>query len=105
MRRFVSAHKKMLTVSAVAAVVIGLLIWAGYNQPWTGFGPQQKDLSGKEVPAKTLWDWLDLFIVAATLAVGGYLFSSTKKGETTSGMKSARRRQFFKPILIRWRDF
>jgi hypothetical protein len=45
----------------------------GYTYQWTGFG--QSKVSEDIQPAKTLWDWLDLLIVPAMLALGGYLFT------------------------------
>jgi len=57
--------KPLALIAAIAllAGVLVLLILAGYNLTWTGF------------LNKTLWNWLQLLIIPAVLAVGGYLFS------------------------------
>ena len=59
-------------------VGIVLLVLNGYDYPWTGFGEYQN--AQKEfVPAKSLWDWLDLLIVPIVLAVGAYLLDGSRK--------------------------
>jgi uncharacterized protein YjbI with pentapeptide repeats len=72
-------------------VVIALII-VGYWFDWTGFDGYNKVtiahiISGTNAgtvtrteeyqPGKALWDWLQLLIIPAVLAVGGYLFSFT----------------------------
>jgi len=55
--------------------VLSVLIAAGYifNWDWTGLS------------RKTLWDWLQLLILPAVLALGGYLFNyTTSKNEQKS---------------------
>jgi uncharacterized protein YjbI with pentapeptide repeats len=58
---------KPLMVVAITILVVGLLalVIFGYllRLAWTGFFN------------KTLWDWLQLLIIPAVLAVGGYLFN------------------------------
>ena len=59
--------------------IIGWFIWAGYYiYAWTGFGAYTNP-SGEVVPGKTLWDWLELIIIPATLALGGVIFSNVQK--------------------------
>jgi hypothetical protein len=57
-----------LAVIAAIALLTGvlvLLILTGYRLTWTGF------------LNKTLWDWLQLLIIPAVLAVGGYIINLT----------------------------
>lgn len=65
-------------VLAVSALLVGGYYW---NWTWTGFGETQQSTSRgiSHQPAKSLWDWLDLIIVPATLAVGGLLFNRGEK--------------------------
>jgi hypothetical protein len=50
----------------------------GYAYKWTGFG--QSSVNENIEPAKTLWDWLDLLIVSAVLAVLGLWFNRAQRG-------------------------
>lgn len=65
----------MVTASVVTA---GMLAYHGYGYTWTGFGPQIMT-TGEPVPAKTLWDWLDLLIVPVVLAVGAFLLDGSRR--------------------------
>jgi hypothetical protein len=55
-----------------------LLIRKGYSLPWTGFGPRV-DSDGKAIPAKTLWDWLDLLLVPLLLALAAWWLEGSRK--------------------------
>lgn len=66
----------VLIIGAVALIV--WLIYMGYLYEWTGFGAYTTS-AGEVVKGKTLWDWMELFIIPATLAVGGYWFSTAQK--------------------------
>src|SRR5919107_516244 len=59
----------------VAAVVV--MIRVGQHYQWTGFGESVQPKSGDQEirPRKTLWDWLQLFIVPLALATLGLWFS------------------------------
>lgn len=59
----------LLALLLVAVLLLAALILAGYPYAWTGFG----------APYKTLWDWLELLIIPATLLLGGYLLSRAEK--------------------------
>jgi uncharacterized protein YjbI with pentapeptide repeats len=71
----------IIALAAILSIVI-LHFVQGWKWPdWTGFddylGPLTKDQRGK-----TLWDWLQLFVVPAVLAVGALLFNkSTRESE------------------------
>ena len=60
----------------VAAVVV--LIRVGQHYQWTGFGEsvQPKSDNQEIQPRKTLWDWLQLFIVPLALAAIGLWFAA-----------------------------
>jgi uncharacterized protein YjbI with pentapeptide repeats len=62
--------------TVVAAVVV--LILVGQQYKWTGFGEsvQPKPDNQEIQPRKTLWDWLQLFIVPLALAAIGLWFSA-----------------------------
>ena len=77
----------------VIVVVLFVLIILGYifHWDWTGLNGYNNVLTATEItaspqkitktvayqPGKTLWDWLQLLIIPAVLAVGGYLFNYT----------------------------
>jgi uncharacterized protein YjbI with pentapeptide repeats len=60
----------------VAAVVV--LIRIGQHYQWTGFGESVRPKADNQEiqPRKTLWDWLQLFIVPLALAAIGLWFSA-----------------------------
>jgi uncharacterized protein YjbI with pentapeptide repeats len=86
-------------------IIVGMtLILAGYRVVWTGFGdyvPPNSDY----VRAKTLWDWLELFIVPLFLAGGAfYLNRSEREAElrrTEEQAKLQRQRAEEQSILER----
>ena len=65
--------------TAVAAVVV--LIRVGQRYQWTGFGESvQPKSDNQEIQArKTLWDWLQLFIVPLALAAIGLWFAAQQE--------------------------
>src|SRR6266566_2413567 len=68
--------------SFVILLVLLVLIILGYkfNWPWTG------------LHGRTIYDWLQLLIIPAVLAVGGYLFNYTT-GRTEREIASDRQRE------------
>lgn len=77
--------KKPLEVAVISVLIIGfiallIIIILGYifNWSWTGLGPYSppSKASGFQ-PGKRLWDWLQLLIIPAVLAIGGYAFTYT----------------------------
>ena len=60
------------------ALVFLLMVLGGYVQEWkwTGLAVDTN------YPKRTLWDWLDLLIVPAVLAIGGYLFTRSESRRT-----------------------
>src|SRR5258707_258654 len=66
-----------MLVVLIALVVVIIL---GYSHKWTWAG----------LRGKTLWDWLQLLIIPAVLAVGGYLFNySTSRNERRANEQRA----------------
>ena len=70
-----------LAVLGAAAVVVAsvvVLIRVGQHYQWTGFGESVRPKADNQEiqPRKTLWDWLQLFIVPLALAAIGLWFSA-----------------------------
>ena len=91
-RSFLSRFLK-ITISALCLlglVILIVLIVQGYklNWGWTGLGTYISPPYPKESifqRGKTLWDWLQLLIIPAVLAIGGYTFTySTSRNEQKS---------------------
>jgi uncharacterized protein YjbI with pentapeptide repeats len=66
-----------LTVIVAVGVTLGILIYIGYGLQWTGFGPRRTGDSA--LPPKTLWEWLQLLIIPAMLAVGVFLLNQRQR--------------------------
>lgn len=65
----------LVILLSLSVVALYYLLQIAYALEWTGFGATV--VNGVERPARTLWDWLNLFIAPAVLAGGGVLISST----------------------------
>ena len=65
------------TVAVAVVVTQGFLIYIGYGLQWTGFGPRRTGDSA--LPPKTLWEWLQLLIIPAMLAVGVFLLNQRQR--------------------------
>lgn len=85
-RRVAIAVTSAIIVIAVALIIVGYWFdvtgFNGYTQVSTIrtlSGPTAGTVTRTEAfqPGKTLWDWLQLLIIPAVLAVGGYLFNYT----------------------------
>ncbi len=68
----IKKHRVPILVIAIILVVVIALIIVGYRFDWTGF-------NGNNKSGKTLWDWLQLLIIPAVLAVGGFWLSQIQK--------------------------
>jgi uncharacterized protein YjbI with pentapeptide repeats len=79
-RDFLEALDKPSTVLKAATVVaaVVVLIRVGQRYEWTGFGEavQPKPDNEEVQPRKTLWDWLQLFIVPLALTAIGLWFAA-----------------------------
>jgi hypothetical protein len=72
-------RRRVFWTGVVVGLALLIVVICGYlfELKWTG------------LPKQTLWDWLDLLIVPAVLAVGGYLFT---RSENQSTQAAAERR-------------
>jgi hypothetical protein len=76
---------------SIAVVAVGLSVYNGYSFHWTGFG-RSVDSKGDIVPAKTLWDWLDLLVVPLFLAIAAWLLDGSRKA-SEARVEADRQRQ------------
>lgn len=64
-------RRKPLLGVAITLLIVGVLVLVTFGYllrwNWTGFS------------TKTLWDWMQLFIIPVVLAIGGFLFSQVQK--------------------------
>jgi hypothetical protein len=78
-------------IVALALLIIGICV-RRFGWKWTG------------LPEQTLWDWLELLIVPAVLAVGGYLFtlSENRRAEEAAaqGAKDAALRSYLDQMSV-----
>lgn len=82
----------LIFVIGWATFIIALLLLVRYAlEPnaaptWTGFGEYENQTHGVFVRAKTMWDWMELMFVPATLAAGVFLLNhwQTKDSEKLS---------------------
>lgn len=65
----------LLVVAVLLSIaqVLRMVIWANDYPSWIGFGAYDQSQDG--VRAKTLWDWMELLLVPATLALGIFLLN------------------------------
>ena len=77
-------HASIRRLNAALATVIGVVliafVVAAYQRRWgwTGFVATQQDAEAHPARSKTLWEWLELLIVPAGLAIGLLLLSNTQ---------------------------
>jgi len=72
---------KYLLITSVAIAVATALIWIilqGYSAPWTGFADFTKPNSDF-TRGKTLWDWMQLFIIPIFLSVGVFFLNRSER--------------------------
>jgi uncharacterized protein YjbI with pentapeptide repeats len=77
-RQRVGQTLRFVAPRAAVAVVLVLLIMAGYSQAWTGFG-EYLDAQGNFHPAKMLWDWIALLVVPIVLGLGAFWFNRSER--------------------------
>ena len=85
----------LLALTATVAI-IGLI--SGYAQPWTGFAAHS-DPAGGLYPGKTLWDWMDLLLIPALLAVLAYFFTRRQAQRETATALLNKREQALQQYL------
>lgn len=67
------------------------LVWLGYQVAWTGF-PARSEPSEGTIAAKTLWDWLELLVVPAALALGAFVLEGSRD-RTARAIEDDRQKQ------------
>ena len=92
----IKKHRFAIGVVAIVLVVAITLIIVGYWFDWAGFNGYNKitvahTISGTNAgtvirteeyqPGRTLWDWMQLLIIPAVLAVGGFWFNHRERKE------------------------
>ncbi len=77
-------NKRPLVVVLLIAVLLILLYFladAGYSYPWTGFEdykpPENPDTGFQR--GKTTWDWMQLLVVPAVLAIAAFFLNRTER--------------------------
>lgn len=80
----------VLVLMALLAVIGGLIAWgwSGDAPTWTGLGAP-----ADEPTAKTLWDWLQLLVVPAVLALGALWVNYTQKNTEIDLAEQARNQE------------
>ncbi len=108
-RQQIKKHRVAIRVIVIVLEVVITLIIAGYWFDWTGFNGYNKvtiahTISGTNAgtvirteeyqPGRTLWDWMQLLIIPAVLAVGGYVINLTiSRGEQEATKQRAKTEQ------------
>jgi Ca2+/H+ antiporter len=108
-RQQIKQHRVAIGVVAIVLIVVIVFIIIGYLFDWTGFNGYNKvtithTISGTNAgtvtkteeyqPGKGLWDWLQLLIIPAVLAVAGYVINLTiSRGEQEATKQRAQSEQ------------
>jgi type VI protein secretion system component VasK len=75
-------------LSVVVVLIILIILGYIFNWHWTGLVPESSE---PKQHAKTLWDWLQLLIIPAVLAVAGYVINLTiSRGEQAATEQRAK---------------
>jgi uncharacterized protein YjbI with pentapeptide repeats len=99
--------RSMLVVAIILIIAVALIItvarfygsgFNGYNQvtiAHTISGPSTGTIVRTEVyqPGKTLWDWLQLLIIPAVLAIGGFLLNQIQKDRDQKAEEAQKQRE------------
>lgn len=69
-------------LNIIGLVVIMLIVFqfiiSGYQANWSGFGERVLS-NGEIVPAKTLWDWIELLVIPLVLSISAFLLNLSGK--------------------------
>lgn len=71
----------LIFLMLISILILYFLVEAGYSYSWTGFGaytPLQPLVEGYE-REKTTWDWMQLLIVPAVLAIAAFFLNRTER--------------------------
>ena len=97
-----------LTAIMIAGfTLLAILIFSAapilYSAHWAGIGAYEAE-NGDIIPAKTLWDWLDLLIVPLAIALIAYLFRRSESASSRAHAKEASREEALTGYLDRLQD-
>jgi uncharacterized protein YjbI with pentapeptide repeats len=59
-------------------LVLAWSVWRGRAISWTGFGDYTTP-TGEFIRGKTVWDWMELLVIPATLLFGGYWLNRSER--------------------------
>ena len=71
-------RSRRIIIYLAVALCLFAIILVGYQFDWVGFGAVSMP-GGTFTPAKTLWDWLQLFLVPVVLFGLAQWFSQTQQ--------------------------
>jgi len=97
-----------LAIAIIAvATLLTILVLKGcaslYTAPWAGFGAYEAE-NGEIIPAKTLWDWLDLLIVPLAIAIIAFLFRRSEAASSRAHATDRSREEALGGYLDRLQD-
>lgn len=81
----------LIVLFAIVALIVYWAVWADRAPSWTGFGAYDEKAEGPR--AKTLWDWLELLIIPAVLALGALWVNYTQKNTEIILAEQARQQE------------
>lgn len=99
-KRNVTRGAVWLALAGAIGLVAFWAIWANDAPSWTGFG-EYTNAQGELVREKTLWDWLDLLIVPAVLALAAYLLNRSQRRAEMKVAAEQRRHDMLQDYLDR----
>jgi uncharacterized protein YjbI with pentapeptide repeats len=71
---------KWIAILVPIAMVIGILIWLGYQDPWNEWTGFSVPSANTQAPLyKTLFDWMTLLIVPLVITIGTLLFNARRE--------------------------
>src|SRR5215213_625093 len=82
---------------AIILVFLSVLVIIGYHFEWTGFGDSVREVGkNKDLRrAKLLWDWMQLLVVPAALAIGGFWLANRAQKQRDKENEDAREHEQF----------
>jgi len=101
--RFVRVALATVAGGAVLVMTLYSCTTILYSAPWAGFGAFKLG-SGEAIPAKTLWDWMDLLIVPLAIAIVAYLFRLSESASSRGDALERAREQALNNYLDRMQD-
>ena len=106
LRKFLSPSVKswkIFVVSILLFLAILMLIHQGYSLTWTGFGDFIA-ANGETVRGKTLWDWMQLFLIPIFLSVVVFFLNHSERMSEREALADRERKVAFQAYLDRMTD-